>query len=182
MELHWFSWLTLIWEGWDGLTFHLSATCMSTSKQMKHIPSFPMRQICCFCSCATPVWTVIVTALPSLTMATYVKNAELSSLALNVLEIWRGEWSLAVHQRALRHSEADSCCSLGLIQRGFSSHRIKLFTVWFPSCRSWEVSGSVQDTKSHKQDQGVYEFLWRWQQPLLLFQMCNAVGPERHHS
>lgn len=87
-----------------------------------------------------PVWTRIVTALLSLTMAIYVKNAELSGLGLNVLEIWRGEWSLAVHQRALRHSEADSSCSLGLIQRGFSTHRIKLFTVWFPSCRSWEVS------------------------------------------
>lgn len=129
-----------------------------------------------------PVWTRIFTALPSLTMATYVKNAELNRLGLNVLEVWRGGWSLAVHQRTWRHSEADSSCSLGLIQRGFSSHRIKLFTVWFPSCRSWEDSGSVQDTKSHKQVQSVYEFLRRWQQMLLLFQMCNAVGPDRHHS
>lgn len=142
----------------------------------------PIHQIFCFCSCATTVWTGVVTALPSLTTVTYAKNAELNRLGLNVLEIWRGEWSLAVHQKALKHSEADSSCALCLIQRRFSSRRIKLFTVWFPSCRSRELLGSVHDTKSHKQVQGVYEFLWRWQQTLLLFQMCNAVGPERHNS
>lgn len=167
------NWAWQNWNKWSRVDFHGSRA----SEKDKMVLLFTYQLLACLLAgkwsiyflspCArhssavnlAPVWTGIVTALPSLTMATYVKNAELNRLGLNVLEIWRGEWSLAVHQRALRHSEADSSCSLGLIQRGFSTHRIKLFTVWIPSCRSWEVLGSVQATKSCKQVQGVYKFL-----------------------
>lgn len=88
-----------------------------------------------------------------------------------------GEWSLAVHQRALRYSEVDSSCSLGLIQMGFSNHKIRLFTitVWFPSCSSWEVSDSTQAMKRHKLVQDVC-LLCRWYQNLLLLKISYSLA------